>query len=87
VQVIGVVMFLMGRAATVGVKYALYPEPILADGSEPLRINGKAYGEARLRDRAQIGTYVLNVTGRCAVTLNENASFPHGHLSASSAQI
>jgi hypothetical protein len=66
--VIGVVLFIMGRAATVGVKYALFPEAILTDGSEPLRITGKGYDQARLGDRAQISTFILNVTGRSTAT-------------------
>ena len=77
---IGVMLFQVGGAATIAVKYALYPEAILADESEPLHIKSKAYEEAKVRDRNLMMTYILNATGLSTVT--SLASWPQPKLCA-----
>jgi hypothetical protein len=61
-EVVGVGLFLFGRAMTLAVKYATYPSETLKKTSE-LGVHDVDYEKKSIRDKAQMATYIMNLTG------------------------
>jgi len=68
-ELVGVALFVFGRAATLGVKYACYPDLTLNDTTDSLNIKGPGYEQGKIRDKAQMATYVINATGMQKIQL------------------
>jgi len=62
-ELVGLGLFVFGRCATIGVKYACYPDEQLGNADDSLSIKNLGYQKQRIRDKNQMATYVLNVSG------------------------
>jgi len=67
-EVVGVGLFLLGRAGTLAVKYAMYPSETLRRTSE-IGVHDVEYEKKSLRDKAQMSTFILNLNGMQKIQL------------------